>query len=390
MKPALSLQVLNVGDGACSVLKAGDETGILDCGSWRSSGEQEARVLMAALGRRLKNVSTLIVSHFDADHWRGLQALPRLARPEVLPDRVSIRYPGLPKLARQTVMAYIALKSIDGAVSVRALDLLDAWRPVAAVTPQPLFAGDVFTLGAESFMVLWPPRHLPNSWSVAARRTLDELERVAARLPVLRRALDDAYSHAWPQTDQIAAAARDNGYDQLHGYLADLDEAGVAELNAEVEEDLRAEIDSPQSEEGRDAGDTHTPLFADDSQDRPDRPQLRKLAERLGILNNHLSLVLATPQGRILALGDLQGWSLNRLAGTLERSQYKVVLAPHHGTVKVPSTFPAAEVCVLQNGPSHFERRTRHESTHSGCYPVSIEHFGHWAACWRRKGARPS
>jgi hypothetical protein len=387
MKPALSLQVLNVGDGACSVIEAGDETGILDCGSWRSSGEQEARVLMASLGRRLANISTLIVSHFDADHWRGLQALPRLARPEILPSRVTIRYPGLPEVARQTVLAYIALKSLDEVVSVRALDLLDAWRPVAAVTPEPLFAGDVFVLGPESFKVLWPPRHLPDSWSMAARRTLDELERAAASMPALRRALDDAYAHAWPQTDQIAAAERDNRYDQLHGYLADLNDGGLAELNAEVEEELGAETDGLPVEPGLDAGDTHTPLFADDGQGRPDRQQLRRLAKRLGILNNHLSLVLATPKGRILALGDLQGWSLKRLASELEPSQYHVVLAPHHGTVEVPKIFPAAKVCVLQNGPSHFERRTRHLSTHSGCCSVSTEDSGHWAARWRRKAA---
>jgi hypothetical protein len=62
MWPAVSLRVLNVGDGACAVITAADgERAILDCGSWRSPGHREARLLSSSLGRQTADVTTLLV-----------------------------------------------------------------------------------------------------------------------------------------------------------------------------------------------------------------------------------------------------------------------------------------------------------------------------------------
>lgn len=381
VEPNLWLRVINVGDGACSVLGSEGEMAILDCGSWRSSGEREAGLLTAALGRQLKNVSTLLVSHFDADHWRGLQRLPSVAREGLLPERVRIQYPGLPELGRKTVMAYLALAALSSSLSVRALDLLDAWRPMAEVDAAPLFAGDFVSVGSFRFDVVWPPRLLPDSWSSMARRTLDELEQVAHDTPSLRRALDDAYAHAWPQTGQVEAVERDNGFDYNEGYLAVLGESFPDEFDLEVEADLIADFERREPLE-------HAQPFGEESHGAPNQAALRDLARRLGKLNNHLSLVLASPEGHLLAPGDVQGWSLRRVCEVLERSHYYLALAPHHGTVKLPGTFPPTDVCMLQNGPSHFERRERHQSTHPDCTPVSTEEVGNWSAGWYRRSAR--
>lgn len=77
----VGMEVLNVGDGACSRVHAGPSLAVLDCGSWGStSGRAPANVLASALGARLADLDTLIVSHFDADHWKGLHHLAKIVR----------------------------------------------------------------------------------------------------------------------------------------------------------------------------------------------------------------------------------------------------------------------------------------------------------------------
>lgn len=233
------LTVLNVGDGASAVATLpGGEGMVLDCGSWRSDGSLPAQVLASALGRGLSQVSTLVVSHFDADHWKGLQALPSVVPRSHLPRQVAIRYPGLSSTGRATIAAAIALRTIGEGVSLRAQDLIAAWTPVAAVDAQPLFAGDHLMFGTDRFDVVWPPRILPQAWSRAASRTLKELQDLADQMPAPRDALDEAYEGAW--SGAVADDATGPGGDDAasEGYLAGLTADQRADLEQEVESDL--------------------------------------------------------------------------------------------------------------------------------------------------------
>lgn len=456
MWPFLSLDVLHVGDGACSVITESlDERMILDCGSWRSSGRPQAQILAHALGRKLRSAKTLAVSHFDADHWKGLAALPSEAPRANLPQQVRIRYPGLPRLAQETTAAYLALRAVDEGVSLRAQDLIAAWKTVAEVDAEPLFAGSELLLGDMTFDVVWPPRDLPRSWSAAAQRTLDELTELAEQIPALARALDEAYQDAWPGAGQQAAREEGWGYDQEVGYLAgtagdeepepirtadnpelppppgsreDL-EAGVAwdlagegvwgdELPPHPENweplDPRDDRSPPNSEHGlpenwRQGHDQaldgqpggqpvedlpgprvgpghsgHTEMFGPEKIGMPHRERLRDLARRLGVLNNHLSLVLAEQQTGFVALGDAQGWSLRHVGRELLKiqSSFDLALAPHHGTVRMPPEFPEIGVCVLQNGPSHLTRAYRHLSSHGCGFALSTEVSGNLRVPW--------
>jgi hypothetical protein len=410
----LSLQVLNVGDGACSIVRAGgDELAVVDCGSWRSSGGREASLLASTLGRGLRDLDMIVVSHFDADHWRGLQALPSVAERANLPSNIAICYPGLPDLRRDTAAAYLAIKAVDDSVSVRALDLIDAWRAVAEVDPRPLFLGDAFELAGETFNVLWPPRQLPTAWSRAATKTLRELDEVAEGIPQLRHALDEAYEVSWPAMGQRQASV---GSGPPHGSahewtgVDDLNPRRVEQLEAEAARDLAAqgvweveelsvglhpeERSGPNDDqtydetsesddreilfEDHESASGHSELFGVEGVDFPEREALRNLARRLGVLNNHLSLVVASESGRLLMLGDLQGWSLRRLTAKIQGDRFAVALAPHHGTVSLPRGFPRVGMCILQNGRSHYERRDRHCQSHN-CAPFSTEEQGHFA-----------
>ncbi|WP_241680825.1 MBL fold metallo-hydrolase [Pseudactinotalea suaedae] len=423
------LSVLNVGDGACSVIADNEgEHLVLDCGSWRSGGALQAQILAYSLGRRLSKVTTLVVSHFDADHWKGLRALPTVAQRAHLPKQIAIRYPGLSRVGRETTAAFMALRMVDDGVSLRAQDLIGAWRPVAEVDAQPMFAGEQLELGDQTFDVVWPPRILPDSWSRAARRTLEELSALAEDLPELKRALNEAYEDAWSGAvgDETTDGPTGGGPNQVFeepfeheghdGYLGGLNEAQRARVEGDVAWDLAAngvwgeaplpewphgsELPEHNAKGGMDridldgqanglASDYMAPEFSVDEESIPEprsglgqtghtelfgpgsaftehRDRLRDLARRLGVLNNHLSLVLIHQEAGFVALGDVKGWSLQHVSGQLRKigPMYSLALAPHHGTVRMPSDFPHVCMCVLQCGPSHALRSDRHVNSH--------------------------
>ena len=134
---------------------------------------------------------------------------------------------------------------------------------------------------------------------------------------------------------------------------------------------------SIESEARPPGSDSHSGLFSVGHSELPQRDELRDLARRLGVLNNHLSLVFTSPGGELLALGDVQGWSLRRIADLIDTNRYRVALAPHHGFVKVPVNFPNVDLCILQNGPAHYQRRHRHYETHQCTNVLNTEQEGH-------------
>jgi Metallo-beta-lactamase superfamily len=383
------IDVLNVGDGACSVircperLRLGCAPTIVDCGQWKGGQREPAAVAAAALGRDLANVDTLVVTHFDLDHWGGLRALAEIygamgegRRP------IRLVYPRLPDVVERlpaTVLAFIATATGTG---VRATELTRAWKEVATVTACPLWAGDTFHAGCTSWEVLWPPQGLPANIGAGIARALDDADRLAADLaragyPALRNNIIDAY--------------------KIDGFLAgfrriarpDNDDAEQAD-GAYPETNLDWEWNGATPAEARadDQRDDH-PRIAEHSLDVIDLREIpaelalrfRAVARRLAPVNNLLSLTfhsvdVGRNDGGVAVLGDLQDRPLEFVAHAMRR-RYQAMLAPHHGTVALPAPFPPADICVSQAGERHSRLYSRHLDTHAGSQCVSTYRVGH-------------
>src|SRR6266511_489375 len=85
----LTITVVDVGDGACTILRPGSllefpscdpnsDLTVIDCGTYLASPDHACNRLMAVLGGFFARVTTIVVTHFDADHYLGLMRLAEL------------------------------------------------------------------------------------------------------------------------------------------------------------------------------------------------------------------------------------------------------------------------------------------------------------------------
>ncbi len=376
----MHVEVLNVGDGACTVVKddwfrPDGDLSIIDCGAWRSGGAPEAAFAAKSLGQSLGDVGTVVVSHFDADHWWGLRHLaPMFARARAARHgdagrpRVQLVYPRIPPAVRRLPAGYLAMITTGG-TGVRAADLIRSWQAVADVRPLPLRRNDTFDASGTEWRVHWPPASLPMGMGNGVQRALVDLDELAedmdrAGAPALKRNLAEAYdldpfpAEPPPFDDQISSARTDRD-----------------DLLPEPDNELGDEVDL----QPRDDPD-HAAL-ADDAELLPPefRSRFGALARRLARANNLLSLVFESAGGELLVMGDVQDWALKAVARTL-RKHYAIVLAPHHGTEPLPPGFPHACIGVAQTGPKHHVSWTQNPSIH-GAFDdcVSTHEFGNVA-----------
>lgn len=322
----------------------------------------------------MSSVDQLVVTHFDLDHWQGLQDLASTwhshrARPA---KTVEIAYPGLPSSVERLPAGYLALISTaSGSTGVRALDLIRTWESVADVERKPLRQGDLLVMGCDEWEVLWPPASLPEVLLESIAGALDELWSLAQDLAV------DGHS-------QLLNNLRE-AYEEYVGFPSE-------QSASESSDSLRSDGDNEDSDTDLDhdtsdpwaGGDEATPAHDVDFVDQdafPEHvlPRARQLARRLGGLNNRLSLVVHNPAARYqpmtLILGDLEGSPLRQLtASSLLQERYDLILAPHHGTHAVPAGFPTARVCVAQAGRRHQKRWRGHLDSHddSGCLSTAV------------------
>ena len=67
--------ILDVGDGACSVMRHDEHATIIDCGSNDLGPDVACNRLLAAIGGRPEIITTIVVTHFDTDHYAGFLRL---------------------------------------------------------------------------------------------------------------------------------------------------------------------------------------------------------------------------------------------------------------------------------------------------------------------------
>lgn len=129
---------LNVGDGACHLVRAGGEALLFDCGSLRLTiGERVVPRAVRALGAA--RVGTLVLSHPNIDHYSGvLDVVAPLGVRRVVVGEAFVR---------------AAQLRPDGPASF----VLSGLRE-RGVRIEEVAAGDHITLGARRALVLSPPR----------------------------------------------------------------------------------------------------------------------------------------------------------------------------------------------------------------------------------------
>lgn len=346
--------VVDVGDGACAVLRCeclglpcSCEVAVLDCGAYKASSRPAMEALRTALRPDgLRRLRILIVSHFDSDHWAGLQLLGAEATPSKLAPAVVIAYPRLPDRAPDTFAAEQALFATAKGTGVRSLDLVNTWRDKTTTTPLPLCQKMEFAAVGRRWRVLWPPRELPPHQLAALNGAVHDIERLA---------------------EKLAAAGDSNLKDNLEAAReSPLSRDAPEEGDPDAAPSLPVPDDDMEGEEESYDHDSEPPDRFPDLGEIPvdHRAEFARVSRRLARANNNLSLIFHDDEQQLIAYGDAKEPVLRRaLAGS--PSHFRVALAPHHGTATVPSVgFPSAEACVSQAGARHRQLWCRHVESH--------------------------
>ncbi len=134
---AFRLDMLDVGDGSCLLLRSGGQAALWDCGSQAISRvERIAPLALRALG--VSRLRYLFLTHADMDHYA---AAPRVAR--------ALR---IEQVVVSPMLSTAAERDPEGPAAA----LLAALKTEGA-TIVVASAGDVFALGDSNITLLWPP-----------------------------------------------------------------------------------------------------------------------------------------------------------------------------------------------------------------------------------------
>lgn len=356
------VDIINVGDGACTALEnycspRGGLT-IIDCGTHHHSKVATTPGVVAAvhLGGRLSRLNTMIVTHFDSDHWRGLLELADLygVRQPAARD-IDIFYPGMPDLGtsmtaarvRAGLMAMISTRDDDPINMVR---LKKKWSQVSEVRAVPLFRGDVFRANGRCWTVHWPPRIVDVARGARYATKIEELLVLADRMagdgyPNLRDQWTEAYE-AWEEFE-------DN---RDHTQTLSFSEVPLPEPSVEPDDEDDVELGEGEGAPLNEVPEQH-------------REEFRRLLAELQGIDNYFSLVISV-QDEFITFGDVEGTALRAVLAESDplvalKDSYKLMLAPHHGSHQAHATrLPAANLCVSQNGSKHEVTNFRHTGRH--------------------------
>ena len=358
------LSVLDVGDGACSVLRHGERVAIIDCGSNDLGADVACDRLLAALGGRPDVITTIVVTHFDTDHYAGFMRLAdRMATRGIRFTELHLvapRPPEEPKYVAQYLalaMTVTGIRNLDLATALKNVTDEDRffYLPVSRdLYPEFLAAGLRFT-------VRWPPVELP-------RRVANEVDTAMRLYGALARNLRAIENYA---LDNNLKRARYGDWPLLHPY-----DAEEASEEAESQRQRANAVDLDFEE------DEAISAFPEiEALDLPEelKEQFKVAWDAFRRANNNMSIVFDDREHRNLAaFGDAGKSVLRWLAGHGGlASRYHVMLAPHHGTQCLPENFAVrAKLCVSQNGSRRGDLWPRHVETHHNSSSCTTTRFG--------------
>jgi hypothetical protein len=351
--PVRTITVLNVGDGACSVVRerfgeddSRNRTAIIDCGG-NSAGEGALTLACNLSHTDWRALSELVVTHFDADHWIGLRRLAQNAPPGsgVWPE-LPIYFPAVPfQVNGRLVASVVALITATGPFGVQAMDLQAAWSSLGPIKLVPLAKGDLFQLAGRFHEVVWPPQRLDERATERLNGLVQRIESEADRLanagyPQLKRSIRETY--------------RNGPYNWHSGEII------VADMDF-----WPPELGAPEEEEPEGLGPDGTPIPAI-PREWARRDDFRKLVKAARRAQNDLSLVFHDPErASLLVFGDAPYRVVDKVSGELNSHRYQVALAPHHGSQMVPGNIPTAEACVSQLGRRLRQHWHNHRDSHA-------------------------
>ena len=350
--------MLDVGDGACSVLRERsdvgdglDRTAVIDCGSRPRRGELAARLLAAHLTPQdWRSLSQLVVTHFDADHWEGLlHVVNRIPSDScTVPPDLCIYFPAVPFYVNprlpEGLMTFI---TAVGPYGVQPLDLRAAWRRVTRVHMRPVAKGDSFPLADRLHEVVWPPARLTGRATQRLNTLVQRIEEEAAQLARL----------GYPQLQNSLREAYENGPYNRHPARDDGPSYDIPEF--ELPAFAANEYQETQSSLSGNSTDTVIP------KERARSREFRNLVKRARAAQNDLSLVFHDPaRASLLVFGDAPAAVVERVCPDLRADGYQVALAPHHGSRQLWSGAPNAETCISQYGTGLRQFWPNHTGSH--------------------------
>lgn len=362
------MRVVNVGDGACAVFTAPPgapcrDVMVLDCGGSSKNGIPEAAILARVLGPDMECLTTLVVSHFDRDHWAGLKALASHFAAHDLEEGAfhwpELIYPAMPRGIEDLGSTIMALITLDASRGMRALDLQQHWHHFGyGLAPRTLRSGNELHAGGRVWDVLWPPEYVAPTFLGEVKAALDEVRAIADTLALsgdiaLKEVLQQAHE-LWPSPDPELDRSLDDPSVDFFTELA-----------------LSTDDDEPTGHERKNQEAPHnvTEWAFGDMAPGDLRERLRIVAKKLQRYNNRLSLVMHTRDRTVLTLGDCEGHALTHVLPKLEAT-YPVMLAPHHGSHRTDG-LPGSDLCVAQAGRHRDAGFAAHAKAHHGAYCVT-------------------
>jgi hypothetical protein len=356
------LNALDVGDGACTVLRFRPDARsvVIDCGSDSLGPDVACDRLLVALGGRASDIDTIIVTHLDADHYLGFVRLAeRMNESGERFESLRVIVPAVPS-AEYGARLFALVTTLTG---FRSLDLVTALRRVTngPVSVKALARGAVFTAADHRFTVHWPPARLTAGVALQVGGAVAQFDDLADELEArgdsrLAENLGHARNSAWLALDADEHGSPDERLlDSVrHDHWAA--EPGGDEFE-QHEQDAESRVRGGVSK-------IDVPVDLDDL--------FHKAWNAFRRANNNMSLVLEDVEHRhLVVFGDAERPVLRAIgrAGGLAEF-YSVMLAPHHGTHAMPREISVqATHCIAQNGDKRRHLWKRHCDTHQNTRP---------------------
>lgn len=254
-----------------------------------------------------------LLSHYHADHYKGLVKASRLSakKRQALNWEPDVIYlPGMPKVQKREEF-YLALFTLNmytlgDKTGSMELDLFNLIRKMRTKSPtftyRFLYKGDKFKLSGEEHIALWPPRKITDDdLSDSIADTIDKFNRLKEENTDLKNIYDRIKSSNIVE-DLIKNVSQE--HEKIH------------ELSDFIEKDdgvyMEENFDIPQNNSA----------------------EINELNDQLRDVANHLSLAFYKVED-LLFMGDVSPQVIPNIVKQLQNSKhttFNTIIAPHHGT----------------------------------------------------------